>query len=75
MVVFLKQDIVDVNGFDEYLTTDEDGDFILFRLMFKGIIFLFVKTNHIIFIVNMKMNVFSKNNDSIEKWEHRILCL
>ena len=39
MVVFLKQDILEIGGFDEHLVTDEDGDLIL-RLMFNGILFI-----------------------------------
>ena len=66
--LFLKQDIVDVNGFDEYLTTDEDGDFIL-RLMFKGIIFICQDKSY--YFYRQHENERVSNNDSIEKWEHR----
>jgi glycosyltransferase involved in cell wall biosynthesis len=66
--LFRKHDIIDINGFDENLITDEDGDFIL-RLMFNGVLFICQDNSN--YFYRQHNNKRVSNNDSIEKWEHR----
>ena len=66
--LFLKQDILEIGGFDEHLVTDEDGDFIL-RLMFNDI--LFISQDKSKYLYRHHNNRRVSENDSIEKWDSR----
>lgn len=72
--LFYKDSIEKINGFDEKLLTDEDGDFIL-RLMLHGILFLPEETSKYYYRKhNFTLRVSS--NDSDDKWLARLeVCL
>ncbi len=71
--LFKKEDLLDINGFDESLITDEDGDLIL-RLMINGMTFDVVENSF--YYYRQHSNERVSRNDSNEKWEHRLkVCL
>lgn len=72
--LFHKASIEKINGFDENLLTDEDGDFIL-RLMLNGILFLPEEESGYYYRKH-DFNVRVSANDSDEKWLARLdVCL
>ena len=66
--LFLRQDILEIGGFDEHLVTDEDGDFIL-RLMFNDLIFIPQEKSKYYYRHHNNKRV--SENDSMEKWNSR----
>jgi glycosyltransferase involved in cell wall biosynthesis len=73
-VLFRKDAVEHINGFDENLLTDEDGDFIL-RLMLNGVLF-FPEERSAYYYRKHDFNVRVSANDSDEKWLARMkVCL
>jgi len=72
--LFRKEDLDSLNGFNETLVTDEDGDLIL-RLMLNGIVFHAVD-NSFYYYRKHSFNSRVSTNDSDEKWQARLdVCL
>jgi len=67
--LFLKQDIIDINGFDDSLITDEDGDLII-RLMLNGLLFIAQEDSVYIYRHHTQKRV--SVNDSNDKWKSRM---
>lgn len=72
--LFHKNSIEKINGFDESLLTDEDGDFII-RLMLNGILFLPEEKSGYYYRKH-DLNARVSANDSDDKWLARLdVCL
>ena len=67
--LFKKKDLISINGFDEELITDEDGDLIL-RLMLQGM--LFIPNEDSFYIYRHHSYPSVSINNSEEKWQHRL---
>ncbi|WP_164975330.1 glycosyltransferase family A protein [Lutibacter sp. HS1-25] len=67
--LFNRDDLFKINGFDENLITDEDGDLII-RLMLNGMVFLLCETSYY-YYRHHNLSRVSRNNSNL-KWEHRL---